>query len=719
MQRYRIQGKDRSAAILALSCLLCVGGVSPAFARDWFVSSGIGTGATSPGSDANAGTLAAPFQHIQKAADVAQPGDTIFVRAGSYLETVIPAHSGAPGKPITFRPYHEEIVSLRGTATIAPNVWKKDDAGRWYTIWPGDYKSANNQSDQVFLDGKMIQLARWPREKNEDLSHPYRAQIDSVESSADTGKKVPGPEYAIHRVTFIDPNFGEPDNRWAGAKFWVNNGNATDTQDGNGITGVVIATDRIKHQITVEVDASGKIGDQFPDNFQIGKNSEYYLFDPPTNDGLQDPNEWRRDKTHNRLYLRLPENADPKRLRVEVKQRDWAFDLSERSYITVKGFRLFGCSVTTDRLSGNGVGNGGGRKNSVAPAHHILLDSLNCEYVCHFTDQGGDLQTQWDQASGVIVSGSDCVIQNCDIAYSAGCGLVLIGERNKALNNIVHDVGYNATDGGGIGCGVRPYVVSRDLEIAYNTVYNVGIDGIEFGALKNSDPAKPGVARIHHCLVHDTVLQSADSGGMHTFSSDGQWTRIDHNIVYSIGGPSNAGYQYFGIYLDYAPDEGRSPARYIVDHNVVYNTPSPLNLNHANTVLILNNTIISATLVARSSISSNGGTYEGVVLKNNLGNTVYRGDLNEESIRNGKNKAIYERNVITATDALFRDATNPHLAQRDYRLNPTATALIGKGVPAAPWNEATPPDIGAYESGKPKWEAGAKRPPQNKRAAPG
>ena len=69
---------------------------------------------------------------------------------------------------------------------------------------------------------------------------------------------------------------------------------------------------------------------------------------------------------------------------------------------------------------------------------------------------------------------------------------------------------------GGIGCGVRPYNTTEDCEIAYCTVYDTGIDGIEFGALKNSDPTQEGVARIHHNIVHDTVLRSADSGGLHT-----------------------------------------------------------------------------------------------------------------------------------------------------------------------------------------------------------
>jgi hypothetical protein len=211
------------------------------------------------------------------------------------------------------------------------------------------------------------------------------------------------------------------------------------------------------------------------------------------------------------------------------------------------------------------------------------------------------------------------------------------------------------------------------------------------------------------------VLQSADSGALHTFGSDGEWVRIDHNVVYNTGGPSNEGYLYFGIYLDYAPDDGTKPARYIVDHNVVYNTPSPLNLNHAHTDLIYNNTIVSATKVARSSISSNGGGkagYEGVELKNNLGNTVYRGDLDEESVKSGKVKAVYQNNIITARDDWFVDAINPDMARRDYRLRPDGPGAVlvkGKGADISPYNEKSPPDIGAYPVGQPRWVAGATR----------
>ena len=54
------------------------------------------------GDDGNPGTLGAPFRTIQQAANVADAGDTVFIRGGTYRESVRPAHSGTASNPITF-----------------------------------------------------------------------------------------------------------------------------------------------------------------------------------------------------------------------------------------------------------------------------------------------------------------------------------------------------------------------------------------------------------------------------------------------------------------------------------------------------------------------------------------------------------------------------------------------------------------------------------------
>ena len=57
------------------------------------------------GSDKNPGTLAAPFQTIQAAANVAQPGDQVEIETGTYHETVNPKYSGTASNPIVYTAY--------------------------------------------------------------------------------------------------------------------------------------------------------------------------------------------------------------------------------------------------------------------------------------------------------------------------------------------------------------------------------------------------------------------------------------------------------------------------------------------------------------------------------------------------------------------------------------------------------------------------------------
>ena len=67
------------------------------------------------GNDANAGTEAAPWRTIQRAADTARPGSTVNVRDGIYEERVNINVSGSPtGGYITFRSYPGETAILDG-----------------------------------------------------------------------------------------------------------------------------------------------------------------------------------------------------------------------------------------------------------------------------------------------------------------------------------------------------------------------------------------------------------------------------------------------------------------------------------------------------------------------------------------------------------------------------------------------------------------------------
>ena len=71
------------------------------------------------GSDSNAGSLAAPFRTITKAAKVVKPGDVVNVRSGTYSDIVYILSKGTPSAWITFQPYGNEAVVLDGTGSAA------------------------------------------------------------------------------------------------------------------------------------------------------------------------------------------------------------------------------------------------------------------------------------------------------------------------------------------------------------------------------------------------------------------------------------------------------------------------------------------------------------------------------------------------------------------------------------------------------------------------
>lgn len=77
----------------------------------------------STGSDTNPGTSSKPWRTIQKAANTATPGSTVYVRGGVYKERVTVNVSGsASGGYITFRSYPNETAVVDGTGLSVPGA---------------------------------------------------------------------------------------------------------------------------------------------------------------------------------------------------------------------------------------------------------------------------------------------------------------------------------------------------------------------------------------------------------------------------------------------------------------------------------------------------------------------------------------------------------------------------------------------------------------------
>ena len=138
---------SRAAAGVCVIVIVLLAG--PAHATDYYVATN--------GSNSNSGTsLASPFLTIQQAANAAQAGDNIYVRGGTYRETVTAARSGTASAPITFQPYQNEQVTITGLnqlnsgwTQLSGSIWQNNNvaASQPGLPWrPGDDEARSTNS---------------------------------------------------------------------------------------------------------------------------------------------------------------------------------------------------------------------------------------------------------------------------------------------------------------------------------------------------------------------------------------------------------------------------------------------------------------------------------------------------------------------------------------------------------------------------------------------
>ena len=128
--------------VFLASCLCC----TVANAREFHVSVA--------GSDANNGTVSAPFKTINHAAQVALPGDTVTVHAGTYREWVNPLNGGeSEAKRILYRVADGEKAEIKGSELVVG--WQRDKKGKgvWKVVLPNTFFGTYNPfNDRLFGD---------------------------------------------------------------------------------------------------------------------------------------------------------------------------------------------------------------------------------------------------------------------------------------------------------------------------------------------------------------------------------------------------------------------------------------------------------------------------------------------------------------------------------------------------------------------------------------
>ncbi len=112
----------RIIVVLSALCLILVGVTGWALAtRTEAASTAVTYWVATDGNDAGAGTSGDPWASLQKAADAAVPGSTVFVRGGTYQQRVDVRVSGEPEHPITIAAAPDEQVVLDGSSLDVPD----------------------------------------------------------------------------------------------------------------------------------------------------------------------------------------------------------------------------------------------------------------------------------------------------------------------------------------------------------------------------------------------------------------------------------------------------------------------------------------------------------------------------------------------------------------------------------------------------------------------
>lgn len=588
--------------------------------------------ADSGGSDNNDGSSGAPFKTIQKCASVVTAGGTCLIRTGTYRETITPTNSGSAGSPITFKPDGAAVVTINGTdvvtgwTAVGGSIYQHTPALPWNLDPSGNNSDALNQA---FVDGTPLIVARWPN-TTQDLTHPVWARATGGQSVGSGG---PGKYYLYDLFPFA-------------ANFWTGGGKLI-THGADGYYGeawdvTAQSGNRIDFNAYVRVGETGTdlTGEEF---FLIGKSG-----------ALDAPGEWWMDGSG--VRVRTWDSSNPSGHTVEVKRRVSSFDLSNRSYITVQGVKLFATGLKTNDNS-----------------HHIVLDGLEATYTSSFVGGGW---FHFGGETGIVLAGDQNTLKNSNIGPTAGSAVWLTGSNHTVTNNTLHDFNYAPS---GVG-GVQAMETPGGHTITYNTMYNAGRAAIEHGA-------SPGLT-ITHNLFYNLVLQSQDTGATYAYETDGGNTTIAYNILRDSTPTRYSSNFLFGFYLD---SGGQPNSNFLLHHNLIYNLggdSAAILTKETSNVQIYNTTSWNTVY----SLSSQGGSLPSY---NNLvsacagaGGCVEGTDL---------------QNNRTATSTDFVDAP-----AGNFELTATSLAVNnGRVITGITTDAVGAPDVGARERGATPWVAGA------------
>lgn len=648
------------------------------------------------GDDKAAGTLDAPFQTIQRAFDQAGPGDTIFLREGTYREQVsLTSKSGTEGAPITLTAYQKEkpiisgldVLKLEWQATPQTGVYvasfdtkplgrKKSAGGKKPAR---EKKSSEPSVSQLFYNGKPMLEARWPnvpKDANGDWNffspHAW-AVVDTSDNSygtisdadlAATGWDVTGAQAVLN----VDHQYWcwtrKVQNHSAGSKAF-----------------------------NYDKDLGSSVGKTYEGGDQSTFNDDrYYLFG--MRQFLDAPGEWFFDAEAKQLYFYAPDGNSPTDGVLESKTRDWGFTADQDcNYLTIDGIEFFGTAFKFGKYN---------KKCSfLVFRNNRVLHSSWTEYLKMPKGEAGRKAAPGADVIYPTIEADHAQVLNNTFAYGALSALYINGFDNLIENNIFHDFCYNSS------LDYAPLQVSKPwpdkiriagrATVRHNTFYRSGGIQVQVAQADNDVSLND---------LHDSFLAcyggNKDTSALYTYDVFCKGTRLHHNWVYRgySGTPP----------LSWGGGQGiRGDDRtcgLTVDHNVTWDlggpgieiknvdNPKPKDANRCINNTVFNHSSSNPTkgAIYICSIKNNQNSQSTVV--NNLADSIYGWWFA---------KPLGTLKEFSNNDTAFNPVTDlVNLSWFDFRPVAGATAIIDGGVSVEGITgtvTGNAPDIGAYERG--------------------
>ncbi len=441
------------------------------------------------GNDSNPGTSSQPFLTIQRAADIAGPGDIVSVSTGTYRETVTPTNSGTSGSPITYIASGNVVIS--GMEPL--DGWTASGNG----IYEKVVSFSLGNDNMIMYGSQLCDLARFP---NNVDGNPF-----TIDADQNTGGS----------LTNMIGNF--PDLEWqlGGFLWYLGNSRWTSWRS------EVLWAD--PYNIGVNAPSGWEGSNHNPAN-----GGEYILMGIP--EALDHEYEYYYDSSNSTLSLQTPGGVSPPNGTVEMKQRMLGIDLTNKSHIIVNGINVYGCSIEiTGSATGNEI-----RNLSVLWGNHTwavggaaLIDGQSIKL-----DGNNNLvkgcEIAWGANNGIIIKGNGNIVDSCNIhdfdyLASYGAPVMLRGGTNSALTqSTIYNGGRDA-----IQC------VNTNSEIAYNDVYQSNLINDDCGPFYTC--CGDFNTEVHHNFFHSSYSRGSHykAAGIYLDNSAKNMD-VHHNVVFEM-----------------------------------------------------------------------------------------------------------------------------------------------------------------------------------------